>query len=80
MIRLSIALFLISATARAEPPRKAQSEPAPLQYDFDDQIVAGDYPAPTEIFTIARGRNQRTSLITLRENFVNELAKSIEDM
>jgi hypothetical protein len=80
MTRLvSIAFVLsISATVHAEPPRA--DEPAPLRYDFDDQIVDGDYPAPKETLIVNRARSRRASLITLRDTFVPELAKSIEDL
>jgi hypothetical protein len=76
---LSIAFVLsISASVHAQPPSPRAEEP--LRYDFDDELVAGDYPAPRETLTVSRGRAQRTSLITLRESFVRELSKSVEDL
>jgi hypothetical protein len=78
MRMLSIAIVLsLTASVHAEPPHDGEHEP--LRYDFDDELVAGDYPAPREILTVVRGRGQRASLITLRESFVRELQKSVEN-
>lgn len=49
-------------------------------YDFDDDLVTGDYVRPDGEMLQARSRNGRKSLIRIREHFVPEMLKSVEDL
>ena len=64
-----------ATTARAEPP--AQSDTA--SYQFEDEIVRGDASAPTLEVLQVRTRKARTSLVRVREHFLRELFKSVEN-
>lgn len=49
-------------------------------YDFDDDLVTGDLVRPDGEMLSVRGRGQRTSLIRIREHFVPEMLKSVENL
>jgi hypothetical protein len=50
------------------------------KYDFDDDIVEGELVKPDGEFTGARQKTKHSSLIKIRENFVPEMLKSINDV
>jgi len=49
-------------------------------YDFDDDLVTGDLVRPDGEMLQVRRRGQRTSLIRIREHFVPEMLKSVENL
>jgi hypothetical protein len=61
---------------------RAERTPLPVEthYAFDDQVVAGDYPAPREVFVKLRKRGAHSTLVEVRSQFVPELLKSVEDL
>lgn len=55
-------------------------EPAATTYDFDDDLVQGDLVRPDGENLMVRRRGARESLIKIREHFVPELLKSVENL
>ncbi len=49
-------------------------------YDFDDDLVTGDLVRPDGEQLIVRRRGRRASLIQIREHFIPEMLKSVEDL
>lgn len=49
-------------------------------YDFEDDIVSGDLVRPDGEMLNVRRRGQRSSLIRIREHFIPEMLKSVEDL
>ena len=59
----------------------AQDVPAPeTTYDFEDDLVTGDLVRPDGEQLIVRRRGRRASLIQIREHFIPEMLKSVEDL
>jgi len=72
---------LIAATGLWATPVQAQSEPASeTTYDFEDDLVTGDLVRPDGEQLIVRRRGRRASLIQIREHFIPEMLKSVEDL
>jgi len=73
------ALFL--GAAIAVPSALAQDAPPPeTTYDFEDDLVSGDLVRPDGEQLIVRRRGRRASLIQIREHFIPEMLKSVEDL
>jgi len=49
-------------------------------YDFEDDLVQGDLVRPDGEMLNVRRRGRRASLIRVREHFVNEMLKSVENL
>lgn len=49
-------------------------------YDFDDDLVTGDLVRPDGELLNVRRRGNRASLIRVREHFIPEMLKSVEDL
>jgi hypothetical protein len=49
-------------------------------YDFEDEMVSGDLVRPDGEILQVRRRGERASLIQIREHFVPEMLKSVEDL
>ncbi len=63
------------------PVVQAQAGPAPeTTYDFEDDLVTGDLVRPDGEQLIVRRRGRRASLIQIREHFIPEMLKSVEDL
>ena len=72
---------LIAVTGLWATPVQAQSEPASeTTYDFEDDLVTGDLVRPDGEQLIVRRRGRRASLIQIREHFIPEMLKSVEDL
>jgi hypothetical protein len=54
--------------------------PSETTYDFDDDLVTGDLVRPDGEQLIVRRRGRRASLIQVREHFIPEMLKSVEDL
>ncbi len=73
--------LLALGTAVPVPTAQAQSGPAPeTTYDFEDDLVTGDLVRPDGEQLIVRRRGRRASLIQIREHFIPEMLKSVEDL
>lgn len=70
-------LWLVASSAYAQP----RTKPAEVtRYEFGDQLVPGDLLRPDGILLQTRGPGQRSSLVEVRESFVPELLKAVEDL
>lgn len=49
-------------------------------YDFEDDLVTGDLVRPDGEMLNVRRRGRRASLIRVREHFLPELLKSVENL
>jgi hypothetical protein len=75
-------LMLTGATslAFAQDKGAAPAEPAATSYDFDDDLVTGDLVRPDGELLSVRRKGNRASLIQIREHFIPEMLKSVEDL
>lgn len=71
---------LALAQAPAGSPSAASGEPAATTYDFEDDLVTGDLVRPDGELLRVRRRGNRASLIQIREHFIPEMLKSVEDL
>jgi len=75
-----IGLLVVASMASMQNAR-AQSQRAPeTTYDFEDDLVTGDLVRPDGEQLIVRRRGRRASLIQIREHFIPEMLKSVEDL
>ena len=49
-------------------------------YNFEDDIVTGDLVRPDGELAVARNRSRTSTLIRIREHFVPEMLKSVENL
>ncbi len=76
-----VGLAFVLGLALVTTPAVAQDGPAAeTRYDFDDELVSGDLVRPDGEQLVVRRRGRRTSLIRIREHFVPEMLKSVEDL
>ncbi len=79
------------APAEAAPADVAQAAPAASSggttakagtttYDFEDDLVTGDLVRPDGELLSVRRRGARSSLIRIREHFIPEMLKSVENL
>jgi len=75
------AAFAGAASAQDAPAAApAGKEAATTTYDFDDDLVTGDLVRPDGENLVVRRRGQRASLIQIREHFIPEMLKSVENL
>lgn len=74
--------MLTTASAIAQDAPAAGARPAgeATTYDFDDDLVTGDLVRPDGELLNVRRRGQRNSLIRIREHFIPEMLKSVENL
>ena len=81
-----ISQALVFTALIAAPPMwmsAAQAQdgpPSETTYDFEDDLVTGDLVRPDGEQLIVRRRGRRASLIQIREHFIPEMLKSVEDL
>lgn len=85
MSRLWRVAILVGSFAAVTTPVVAQDKPErgggeATSYDFEDDLVQGDLVRPDGENLMVRRRGARESLIRVREHFVNELLKSVENL
>jgi hypothetical protein len=72
---------LLAGMMLPAPVARAQDAPPPeTTYDFEDDLVTGDLVRPDGEQLIVRRRGRRASLIQIREHFIPEMLKSVEDL
>ena len=72
---------LMAGSMLLAPPASAQdAPPTEPTYDFEDDHVTGDLVRPDGEQLIVRRRGRRASLIQIREHFIPEMLKSVEDL
>jgi hypothetical protein len=82
ILQTFVFIALISAITLwdACPVQAQDGPPAETTYDFDDDLVTGDLVRPDGEQLIVRRRGRRASLIQIREHFIPEMLKSVEDL
>jgi len=75
IIVLFAAVVFVVPEARAEDTGGNTTE-----YNFDDDVVEGDLVRPDGEMALARRRGRQSSLIRVREHFIPEMLKSVEDL
>ncbi len=74
----------VAAGASAQDAPAAEAAPAKdagtTTYDFDDDLVTGDLVRPDGENLVVRRRGSRASLIQIREHFIPEMLKSVENL
>jgi len=50
------------------------------EYSFDDDVVTGDLVRPDGELTVVRKKGKQRSLIRVRQHFIPEMLKSVEDI
>jgi hypothetical protein len=81
----TIMFFMFSLPADKVPaPRikveTSQKEAAPKRFDFDDDVVIGDLAGPLFDSVTQRPKVKFGSLIPVREDFNQEIMKSVYDL
>jgi hypothetical protein len=71
-----IAITALSGMAFAQD----KADDKATTYDFDDDLVTGDLVRPDGELLSVRRRGNRASLIQIREHFIPEMLKSVEDL
>ena len=72
---------LIATESLSLSVARAQDIPgSETTYDFEDDLVTGDLVRPDGEQLIVRRRGRRASLIQIREHFIPEMLKSVEDL
>lgn len=84
MKKLLIALALGSCGLvcgfTASPTIALAQNDADTTYDFEDDLVTGDLVRPDGEMLNVRRRGRRASLIRVREHFIPEMLKSVENL
>ena len=79
---LIVSLFVAVAVGLSSAAVSAQDAPEgeATTYDFEDDLVTGDLVRPDGEMLNARRRGTRSSLIRIREHFIPEMLKSVENL
>lgn len=75
---LALALATVGLLATAAPAAAQDGEAT--TYDFEDDLVQGDLVRPDGELLNVRRRGRRASLIRVREHFIPEMLKSVENL
>ncbi|MBX3270935.1 MAG: hypothetical protein KF729_11785 [Sandaracinaceae bacterium] len=79
MKKLLIVVGLVGSTSLLGGVAFAQGD-ADTTYDFEDDLVTGDLVRPDGEMLNVRRRGRRASLIRVREHFIPEMLKSVENL
>jgi hypothetical protein len=71
------ALFLMAVVSFAQGDAKFAEK---TEYTFDDDVVTGDLVRPDGELTVVRQKGKERSLIRVRQHFIPEMLKSVEDL
>lgn len=81
---ITAALLLLAGVASAQPKKGDKSDNAGSGkvkvYDFSGDTIEGDLIKPEGLDVNARDFAKHTSLIRIRQHFINEILKSAEDL
>ena len=77
---LTLAASALAQDAEAPAPAGGGGGSDATSYDFEDDLVQGDLVRPDGENLMVRRRGARESLIKIREHFISELLKSVENL
>ncbi len=83
MKKLLIVVGMLGLSSAAVVPSVSaqdQGGDAATTYDFEDDLVTGDLVRPDGELLNVRRRGRRASLIRVREHFIPEMLKSVENL
>ena len=80
MRRVSFIYFVLVSLSVGFAGVASAQEGETTTYDFEDDLVQGDLVRPDGEMLNVRRRGRRASLIRVREHFVNEMLKSVENL
>jgi len=81
MKKLCIVVAMVGSTSLLAASAMAQDGgSADTTYDFEDDLVTGDLVRPDGEMLNVRRRGRRASLIRVREHFIPEMLKSVENL
>jgi hypothetical protein len=81
MRRLASWLLIVVSMLWALPLLAQDSdEPSETTYDFDDDVVEGQLVRPDGDMISGNVRGRISSLITIREEFIDKLIESVDDL
>jgi hypothetical protein len=76
-----IACFLVGvALLLGAQTSIAQEYAEKTEYSFDDDVVTGDLVRPDGELTVVRKKGRERSLIRIRQDFIPEMLKSVENL
>ena len=75
-----IAIFAIGVFLSSLNSANAQEYAEKTEYSFDDDVVTGDLVRPDGELTVVRKRGKERSLIRVRQHFIPEMLKSVENL
>ncbi|MCU0664504.1 MAG: hypothetical protein MUC50_19530 [Myxococcota bacterium] len=76
MFVAGMTIVLGSAVVSAQESQYAEK----TEYTFDDDVVTGDLVRPDGALLVSRKRGTERSLIRVRQHFIPEMLKSVEDL
>ena len=79
MIRFGVIFFVLISFIFSSLSA-AQEYADSTEYSFDDDVVEGDLVRPDGEMTVVRKQGKQRSLIKVRQHFVPEMLKSVEDI
>lgn len=80
VVGMTSSVFLLCSSAFLAASASAQEAGAETTYDFEDDLVTGDLVRPDGEMLNVRRRGRRASLIRVREHFIPEMLKSVENL
>lgn len=80
ILAFALSIVTVPALAQDAPAAGAAGGDNATSYDFEDDLVQGDLVRPDGENLMVRRRGARESLIRIREHFVPELLKSVENL
>lgn len=72
---ISMLVFVLTAW-----PALAQEYADTTEYSFEDDVVTGDLVRPDGELMVVRKRGKERSLIRVRQHFIPEMLKSVENL
>lgn len=75
-----IGIAMVMAAGFAIVPAGASAQDGGTTYNFEDDLVQGDLVRPDGELLNVRRRGRRASLIRVREHFIPEMLKSVENL
>lgn len=80
MLRNFLAIIFITVSLFSAALVNAQEYAEKTEYSFDDDVVTGDLVRPDGELTVVRKRGKERSLIHVRQHFIPEMLKSVENL
>lgn len=79
-MRMLAVCALVLGIAAPVAAQDAAAGGGETSYDFEDDLVQGDLVRPDGENLLVRRRGARDSLIRIREHFIPEMLKSVENL